>query len=93
MHLTVTRDHGPETNKGNRDENMSKDDDQIINHIPLTSHVPLLEEDQDFDHSDDVDDLTMGPVALDREKSTALSEDSENTRLEVDKDFKDAKLK
>lgn len=75
----------------NKYEHMRKDDDQTINSIPATSHVSLHEKDQDSDNSDDVDDSTKGPIASDREKSTSLFEDSEDTPSKDHKDFEDAR--
>ncbi|XP_050890132.1 uncharacterized protein LOC127095495 [Lathyrus oleraceus] len=91
VHLTIIGDHDPETNKDNKYEDLSKDDYQITNSIPVTSSVPLRDEDRDSDNSDDVDDSTGGPIASGGEKSNSLSEDYEDTPSEDDKDFEDAR--
>lgn len=56
IHLNITNDHDPNPNKDNKDEYMRKDDDQYTNPAPTTSPVPPLEDNQDFDNSDDTDD-------------------------------------
>lgn len=89
IHLTITREHGLETNKENRDEDVNKGDDQITKPVSATSPTPSPMEDQDSDDCDEVDDSTRGLTTFNREKLDALSKDSEDAPTENDKDFKD----
>lgn len=79
---------------------MSKDGDHITNPTLVTNLVPLPEEDQDSDKYDDVDDLTRGPIAFNRERTYDLSKDSEDsedsrdsedTLSRIEKDLEEAR--
>lgn len=78
-HMTITREHDPETNKENIDENVNKGDNQITKPISVTSHAPSHGEDQDSDDSDEADDSNGGLTASNRKKSVALSKVYEDT--------------